>query len=404
MNIFYVIFILLTAYFSFRYDGIEEYDSHKQHRMWLMCGYLICLSGFSYGLGGDKFAYMQYFEDYPTNLSETGDVIWIRFMLSGHMPLWTIVNMFAKVVFNSFYVVQLIESATINIAVCYVVSKYTHRYFLFLLVYFFSLQYFIFNTEVMREGFAMAFVLIGMHGWLNNKKWLFFICTPIAALFHVAAFTVLLFPFMKFRISRYGVIYGVIIAFVIWMASDILLGKIMMTVAGGLGSMVQKVLFYSIKASNIVGFTRSAFTYIIFPFIIMYTVVKNEEDEELKRKKEQMLAFTMVLGIIVCSFTGFVRLYNYTRIFYLIMLGDFIFTLFRQKEHLILRISTLAGTAFLIGLLYMTYYKTTNTRYYDYFYPYTCILNEDKSVFIRELAHQEATFEEEKEDNVRDIK
>lgn len=404
MNIFYVIFILLTAYFSFRYDGIEEYDSHKQHRMWLMCGYLICLSGFSYGLGGDKFAYMQYFEDYPTNLSETGDVIWIRFMLSGHMPLWTIVNMFAKVVFNSFYVVQLIESATINIAVCYVVSKYTHRYFLFLLVYFFSLQYFIFNTEVMREGFAMAFVLIGMHGWLNNKKWLFFICTPIAALFHVAAFTVLLFPFMKFRISRYGVIYGVIIAFVIWMASDILLGKIMMTVAGGLGSMVQKVLFYSIKASNIVGFTRSAFTYIIFPFIIMYTVVKNEEDEELKKKKEQMLAFTMVLGIIVCSFTGFVRLYNYTRIFYLIMLGDFIFTLFRQKEHLILRISTLAGTAFLIGLLYMTYYKTTNTRYYDYFYPYTCILNEDKSVFIRELAHQEATFEEEKEDNVRDIK
>ena len=136
----------------------------------------------------------------------------------------------------------------------------------------------------------------------------------------------------------------------------------------------------------------------------MYTVVKNEEDEELKRKKEQMLAFTMVLGIIVCSFTGFVRLYNYTRIFYLIMLGDFIFTLFRQKEHLILRLSTLAGTAFLIGLLYMTYHKTTNTRYYDYFYPYTCILNEDKSVFIRELAHQEATFEEEKEDNVRDIK
>ena len=210
-------------------------------------------------------------------------------MMYGHMPLWTIVNMFSKVVFHSFYAVQLIESATINIAVCYVVSKYTHRYFLFLLVYFFSLQYFIFNTEVMREGFAMAFVLIGMHGWLSHKKWLFFLCVPIAALFHVAALTVLLFPFMKFRISRYWIVYGLIIAFVIWLASDILLGKIMMTVAGGLGSIVQKVLFYSIKASNIVGFARSAFTYIIFPFIIMYSVVKNEEDEELKRKKEQKL-------------------------------------------------------------------------------------------------------------------
>ena len=403
MSIFYIIFIGLTIYYSIRYDGIEEYDQHKQHRLWLMCGYLICLSGFSYGLGADKFAYMQYFEEYPSNIAGSGDYIWIEFMLRGHMPLWTIVNIFAKVVFNSFYAVQFIESAAINIAVCYIVSKYTHRYFLFLLVYFFSLQFFIFNTEVMREGFAMAFVLIGMHGWMNNKKWLFFLSIPIAALFHIAALTVVIFPFMKFRVSRNGIIYGVAIAFIIWLASDILLGKIMMSVAGGLGSMVQKVLFYSIKASNIIGFTRSAFTYIIFPFIIMYSVVESEEDEEMKRKKEQMLAFTLFLGIIVCSFTGFVRLYNYTRIFYLIMLGDFIYAMFRERDHLLIRISTLAGTAFLIGLLYMTPYKTTNTRYYDFFYPYTCILNEDKSVFIREIAHEEATFEEEKEDNVRDI-
>ena len=59
MSIFYLIFIVLAVYFSYRYDGIEEYDSHKQHRLWLMCGYLICLTGFSYGLGGDKFVYMQ---------------------------------------------------------------------------------------------------------------------------------------------------------------------------------------------------------------------------------------------------------------------------------------------------------------------------------------------------------
>ena len=127
MSIFYLIFIGLALYFCFRYDGIEEYDQHKEHRLWLMCGYLICLSGFSYGLGGDKFAYMVYFEEYPTSFSETADVIWIQLMLRGHMPLWTIVNIFAKVVFNSFYAVQFIESAAINIAVCYIVSKYTHR-------------------------------------------------------------------------------------------------------------------------------------------------------------------------------------------------------------------------------------------------------------------------------------
>lgn len=403
MSIFYVIFILLTAYFSFRYDGIEEYDSHKQHRLWLMCGYLICLTGFSYGLGGDKFAYMQYFEEYPESLSETGDFIWIVFMKYGHMPLWTLVNIFAKSIIGSFYAVQFIESIAINTAVCFLVSKYTHRYFLFLLVYFFSLQYFIFNTEVMREGLALSFSLIGMYGWMNSKKWLYFITVPIALLIHPSALTVLIFPLMRFKVSHKTIIYGVAIAFFIWLLSDLLLGRVMLSVAGGLGAMVQKVLFYSIKASNIFGFTRSVFTYLIFPLIIMYTVVQNEEDSELKKQKEQMMAFALALGIIVCSFTGFIRLYNSVRIFYLIMMADFIYSLFKHRKHLIIRLSTLAGTIFLIGLQYMTPYKTTNTRFYDFFFPYTCILNEDKSVFIREIAHQEAVFEQESDDNVRNI-
>ena len=404
MSIFYLIFTILAAYFSFRYDRIEEFNSHKQHRLWFMCGYLICLSGFSYGLGGDKFAYMQYYEEYPDNLSEAGEFIWLEFMAKGHMPLWTLVNIFAKSVFGSFYAVQIIESIAINVAVCFIVSKYTHRFFLFLLVYFFTLQYFIFNTEVMREGVAQAFALVGMYGWMNGKKWLYIITLVIAVLFHPSALTVLIFPLMRFKVSYSTIIYGLITAFIIWFLSDLLLGKVMLSVAGGLGAMVQKVLFYSIKASNIFGFTRSVFTYLIFPLIIMYTAVQYEENSELKKQKEQMMAFALVLGIIVCSFTGFIRIYNSVRIFYLIMMADFIYSLFKQRKHLIIRLSALAGTIFLISLQYMTPYKTTNTRFYDYFFPYTCILNEDKSVFIREIAHQEAVFEEESDDNVRNIK
>ena len=81
MSIFYLIFILLTAYYSYRYDGIEEYDSHKQHRLWLMCFYLICLAGFSYGLGGDKFTYMEEFEEYPNDFSEIKDYIFLKVIL-----------------------------------------------------------------------------------------------------------------------------------------------------------------------------------------------------------------------------------------------------------------------------------------------------------------------------------
>ncbi|MBO4430833.1 MAG: EpsG family protein [Bacteroidaceae bacterium] len=403
MSVFYLIFILLTAYFSYRYDRIEEYDSHKQHRLWLMCGYLVCLTGFSYGLGGDKFVYMEEFETYPESVEEAKDFIWIQFMLRGQMPLWTLVNAFAKVAFRSFYVVQLIQSAVINISVCYLVSKYTHRYFLFLLVYFFTLQYFVFNTEIMREGFALAFVLVGMHGWMTGKKWLYFVTLPIGLLFHVSAAVVLLFPFAFFRVSWKTLVIAFCIAFGIWLLSDRILGGVMLSVLGGMGELVKKVLVYSLQASTIFGFLRSAITYLIFPFIIMYTVMQNETDSVRRKCMEHVLAFMVMLGIVASAFAGFTRVFNYVRVFYLAMMTEFIYTMFRYKKHLIVRLFTLMGTVFLIILQYMVTYKSTRTHYYDYFYPYTCILDETKDVYIREVAHQEAVMAEEKDNNVRNI-
>ena len=398
MTIFYVIFVLLTAYFSFRYDGIEECDSHKQHRYWLMCFYLVCLTGFSYGL------YMLEFEDYPDKFVEVGDFIWINLMMKGQMPLWTVLNLLAKSVFHSFYAVQLIQSAAVNVSICYVASKYTHRYFLFLLLYFFTLQYFVFNTEIMREGFALSFILIGMHGWLTGRKWLYFAMLPIGVLFHISALTALAFPFAKIRISWKALVIAFFLSFSIWLFSDLVLGRVMLAVLGGMGVMVEKVLYYSLQASTIFGFLRSAITYLIFPFIIMYTTLACEPSEEQRKRKEKMIAFVLLLGVLASSFAGFARIYNYSRVFYLIMLADFAYMLPKVKRHIILRAGTLAGTIFLIFLQYMIPYKTTNTHYYEYFFPYTCILNEDKSVFIREVAHQEAVMGEESDKNVRDIK
>ena len=211
MNIFYYIFIALAVYFSFRYDGIEEYDRRKQHRLWLLCIYLICLSGFSYGLGGDKFDYMKEFEGYPNTFSEVGNFIWYNVMLKGKMPLWTLVNLICKSIFHSFYALQFIQSTAVNISICYIVSKYTHRYFMFFLIYFLSLKFFVFNTEIMREGFALSFVLIGLHGWMIGKRWLYFLTLPIGLMFHVSALTALIFPFVKFRVSWKTLIYAFLI-------------------------------------------------------------------------------------------------------------------------------------------------------------------------------------------------
>lgn len=403
MSIFYLIFIVLTAYFSFRYDFIEEYDAHKQHRLWLMCFYLICLSGFSYGLGADKFVYLEEFEYYPTDLSELGNYLQYNVVMKGEMPLWTVVNALCKIIFNSFYAVQLLESAAINIAVCYMVSKYTHRYFLFLLIYFFTLQYFVFNTEVMREGFALSFMLYGIDGYLSGKKWLFFVMFPIALLFHVSAAISLLILFSRFSISWKTLAYSFMIAFAMWIFGDIMLEKAITFALGGLGAFVMKVLMYSFQTTNLFGFLRFALTYLVFPFIIMYTVMLMEPSEELRKKKERLIAFMVFLGIIASAMLGFIRFYNYVYIFYLIALTDFVYTMFRIKKHLIIRLGTMVGTVFFIALTYLNYYSSTNTYFYHFFYPYTCILNEDNSVYFREIAHKEALELDVKDDNVRDV-
>ena len=403
MSIFYIIFILLAVYWSFRYDGIEEFDSHKEHRLWLLCIYLICLSGFSYGLGADKFTYLEEFNYYPDSLSELGDYIQLNIMLKGQMPLWTIVNAVCKVVFNSFYAVQLLESAAINIAVCYMVSRYTHRYFLFLLIYFFTLQYFVFNTEVMREGFALSFILFGIHGYLSGKKWLYFVMLPIALMFQVSAAISFLILFSRFSVSWKTLAYAFIMAFSLWLFGDIMLQRVVTVALGGIGAFVMKVLLYSFQTTNLFGFLRFALTYLVFPFIIMYTALLMEPSEELRMKKERIMAFVVLLGIIASAMVGFIRFFNYVQIFYLIALADFVYTLFRIEKHLIIRLGTLAGTVFFIALTYLNYYNSTDTYFYHFFYPYTCILNEDNSVYFRETAHNEALELDVKDDNVREI-
>ena len=403
MSIVYLIFVLLTAYFSYRYDSIEEYDSHKQHRLWLMCGYLICLTGFSYGLGGDKFVYMDEFEFYPSTFSEAFEYIVTGLLTRGQMPLWTLVNIFCKTIFDSFYAVQLLQSAAINIAVCYIVSKYTHRYFLFLLLYFFSLKYFIFNCEVMREGFALAIMMIGMHGYMNGRKWLFYVLLPFALMFHISAIITILFPFINFKLSWKTLYIAIVLSFVFWLASDLVMGKILSLAFGGQGAFAAKVMFYSLQASSIFGYLRYLLTYLIFPFIIMYFMILDETDVEMKRIRIKLTSYMVVLAVIAVSIYPLARFYNYVQIFYLCMFADFLFVLLRKYEHLVIRVSTSICTILLMFWFYFSHYETTNTYYYDFFYPYTCILNENKGVYFRSVAHDEATNPQVTDKNTRDI-
>lgn len=403
MTLVYLIFLLLAAYCSFKYDALEENDQHKSHRFWMLCGLLICISGFSYGLGGDKFVYMDNFERLSPDLSFY-ESIYFGVLIQGNMPLWTILNLLVKQTFDSFYVIQFIQSTIVNLGFCYIIRRYTHRWFMFLLVYFLSEVFFQFNMEVMREGIAIALSMFAAESYMDGKKGRFFALIATAMLFHISATIMLAFPFIRLRITKWTLPAAFAIAGITWVASDFILTHIAVLALGGIGMLIQKVLFYAVQASNIFGFLRSAITYIIFPFIIMYFGLLWEDNEEMRQRKEKLISFHIFLSILGCAFAGLSRFRNYMEIYYLVMLADFCYMLFRTKRYFIIRSCTLAGTIFLIALKYFLYYPLNKAYFYQLFVPYTCILDEDRHVYFREDIHKEAVTVIASDDNVRDIK
>lgn len=166
---------------------------------------------------------------------------------------------------------------------------------------------------------------------------------------------------------------------------------------------VQKILYYSFQASTIFGFLRSAITFIIFPFFVMYYNIKWETDEKLKERKERVIAFYMFLSMCACAFAGFTRLRNYAEIYQLIFLADFVYMWLKTKERFVIRTVCLVGIIFLTSLNFFLYYPINKAYFYERYIPYTCILNEDKSVYFRKEIHTESTSGEATDKNTRDL-
>lgn len=404
MSLIYIIFLLLAAYYSLRWDGVTEDNAFKSHRFWLLCIMLICISGFSYGLGGDKFTYMAQFDSIPDDVSIV-EYMSLAILIQGNMPLWTLLTIIAKRCFDSFYALQLIQAIIINGTFCYIASKYTHRKFIFLIAYFLSLTYFLFNAEVMRESVAIAICMVGMEAYMNGKKKWFYICYTLAILFHISAAIVIIFPLLRFRISFKTLGVAALASLLIWVLSDLVFGKIVMSVLGSTGAMATKIIRYSSVASNFNGYIGSLVRYLILPFIVMYYSYCWEEDENTKAKKEKLISLHIVLAVCACSLAGFTRFRNYMEIYYLIMLSDFTYMLFKTKEKLILRAGTLVlSVFFVVWQQYLIYYPKNQVYFYQRYTPYRCILNESKDVLFREEVHQESVEQKVTDEGTRDIK
>lgn len=389
----YILFILLTFCLSLRFDGQAEYTRTKKVWYIIVGVYLVLLAGFRNGVGGDTQLYMQDFEYVPSTWGELNEFISDELTESGYMPGWSILVFLCKRWFDSFYAVQLAQALIVNIGILYLFRQYTTHIFLCTLLYGVSYVFFLFNMEVMREAIAVVLCGIGMHSYLRGEKWKFYLLVGISILFHISALVALLFPFVRLKqINIKTMIMAFFAALLLFLLSDVIVNYLPSLLGSSVNRIVEKIFLYSDVTLNLFGFLENAIRYLVINAgIVFFAQWSIGEDEQRQKDYIKYMSFYLIITVLICGFIGFSRFRNYTLIFFLIMLTEFIYHYKSQLyTNAIIKLIVLAGFVFYTSRYYMTYYPGSHGYKYEFYYPYTSILDENVDTSKREDMHEES--------------
>ena len=389
----YILFILLTFCLSLRFDGQAEYTRTKKVWYIIVGIYLVLLAGFRNGVGGDTQLYMQDFEYVPSTWGELNEFISDELTESGYMPGWSVLVFLCKRWLDSFYAVQLAQALIVNIGILYLFRQYTTHIFLCTLLYGVSYVFFLFNMEVMREAIAVVLCGIGMHNYLRGEKWKFYLLVGISILFHISALVALLFPFVRLKqINIKTMIMAFFAALLLFLLSDVIVNYLPSLLGSSVNRIVEKIFLYSNVTLNLFGFLENAIRYLVINAgIVFFAQWSIGEDEQRQKDYIKYMSFYLIITVLICGFIGFSRFRNYTLIFFLIMLTEFIYHYKSQLyTNAIIKLIVLAGFVFYTSRYYMTYYPGSHGYKYEFYYPYTSILDENVDTSKREDMHEES--------------
>ena len=140
------------------------------------------------------------------------------------------------------------------------------------------------------------------------------------------------------------------------------------------------------------GFLEYALEYICFPYFLMYYAYTREEDDTYKTEQQQFIAFVLTIGVLSAGINGFARIRNYGAIFYIIALADFIHLYVHQPKYLFLtRSMVLACTIYFFSKFYLAYYPYSDRYHYEFYFPYTSIVDDEYQYEYRYEMHTEST-------------
>lgn len=350
----YLFVILLLLYGVNRYD-VRALNPQKSERFYIvLCILFIAIPSFRYNIGGDTPNYAGFFNELPT-LGDLNDTIFeqIRFQ-----PGWVYFVSTLKTIWNDFVFQQIVEALFINIIVFRFIKRYSPYIFFSTLVYF-LLNYFEYNTEILRESLCVAIGLLIYELWEKKHYIYSAILLFIAFEIHVSALILFFFPIASnLRITKRLYYISIIILLILpslYMAIPNL--RLYATLIFNQEDWVNDNYLIQTFAEelNINFYINHVLRYIFIPFAIIYYLNKRQET-----KYTGMVYAYSVLQLLSMFSYAFYRFANYFAPFYWIATAMCMVLILKNTPKIRMAIIS----AFLVVFLYL--YQSVQLLYDDY--------------------------------------
>lgn len=366
---------LLALAIQFDFRGKGSAATRKFHfRLAFLI--LVALMAFRYRVGGDTLRYMDSYE-HMYGAIDTFDI-------GGRLqPLWLLLNNFLHSISPKFLLFQIVHVLFINTVFFSFFKKYSKYLFVAIFLYYIY-PYFIFNMEVIRESFAIAFFLLSIDACLRKRWLIYYLYIAIAFLFHAGAIFLIIVPFLfnwKIHPLSIFVVCGAGVAVLYFFLNTSFANTYMF-----LNNIEEQGRAYISIKSNINGYIAPLLFRILFPAIIYYIGIKRGLNKD---KLAPLFFFILSVSILTTIFPQLYRLFNYLRLLEVVLCANVLYLIQHTESP---RYRVAFPNLYILPILLLIIANQVvryqfddtssiymNTQKYQLFYPYYSVFNPEIS-------------------------
>lgn len=299
----------------------------------------------SYNVGTDSRMYIgEFFKVEEILFSDIGTLR----LEKGYITLYKIIDIFT----NNYQWVFIVTSIIINYSMYKFIKKYSENYAFSSLLYF-SLNIYFAYMCIIRQGIALAIILLGFDYIINKKYLTFLLLCLFASLFHTSAIImIILIPLRMLNFK--ATLNNVLLISVCGSVISILISKPIFMIFANLLTDYNKYIGHSIY------FEKSLITaplYTIFNFILLimpFIIFKKEKMEAILKENRDINFIVLILCVATIISAASINISILSRLFYYLNIFNIIYVtnlIEKSKNKIVYQIIIIVITLCYVGVI-----------------------------------------------------